>query len=197
MAKWNPAALSALANRDVENFLTAATPGGIELQEAAGQRDLCGTPDILPTNCPRQQLEKIGFVFGEPTDDIFTEVTFPKGWSKVATDHSMWSKLVDEKGRERGMIFYKAAFYDRSAHMHLTSRYQLKRDYLNAAGKQSYTDPTAATVDRVIDVSGGTLFIAEKVPQGQYDKEEASRKQCSDWLDANFPNWKDATAYWD
>ena len=33
----------------------------------------------------------------------------------------MWSSVVDELGRERAAVFYKAAFYDRRAHMTLTS----------------------------------------------------------------------------
>ena len=41
---------------------------------------------------------------------------------KVASDHSMWSKLEDENGVEIASIFYKAAFYDMSAFMRLVSQ---------------------------------------------------------------------------
>ena len=34
----SPAAIRALAEGDIENFFVAATPGGIEAQEARGQR---------------------------------------------------------------------------------------------------------------------------------------------------------------
>ena len=117
-----PAALNALLSGDMENFAAAATPGGIEQQEKAGQIEqsfketlpadiLCGT---------RADFEALGFVFGEPTSDpLFVNVTFPKGWRKQPTEHSMWTNIVDGEGKIRGRIFYKAAFYDRSAHVGL------------------------------------------------------------------------------
>ena len=114
-----PAALLALMGGDEENFLAASTPGGIERQEKEGQESFVAS-ETLPKDmqgCSREKLEKIGFVFGDDIDDLFVSVVMPEGWKKEPTDHSMWSKLVDEKGRERASIFYKAAFYDRSAHM--------------------------------------------------------------------------------
>lgn len=115
----NPAAVSAAARGDMDNFMVAATPGGIEAQEAMGQAALAGTKDALPKDCPQKDLEALGFVFGEPIDDLFINATFPAGWRKKATDHSMWSELLDETGKKRGAIFYKAAFYDRRAFMRL------------------------------------------------------------------------------
>jgi len=112
-----PAALSALLSGDIENAIIASTPGGIEAQEAGGQRDLC-TSSKLPkifNGGSRSELEVMGVVFGEDFDDLFINVTLPPSWKIEATDHSMWSDLVDDKGEVRANIFYKAAFYDRSA----------------------------------------------------------------------------------
>lgn len=92
--KLTPAAVSAAARGDLENFMVAATQGGIEHQEAMGQAALVGTRDVLPKECPREQLEKLGFVFGKDSDDLFVNVTIPAGWNKKATDHSMWSHLL-------------------------------------------------------------------------------------------------------
>lgn len=94
-------------------------PGAILAQESRGQKELVNSAQ-LPTQCSaadRAKLEAAGVVFGEPTkgDPLFCAATLPAGWKKVATDHSMWSDLVDETGKKRGSIFYKAAFYDRSA----------------------------------------------------------------------------------
>lgn len=115
----NPAALGALARGDIENAITASTPGGIEAQEAAGQATLVAGPwfpkDMMGVT--RQELEGLGFKFGSDVDDLFVSAQFPTGWKKVATDHSMWSDIVDDKGCVRGSIFYKAAFYDRKAHL--------------------------------------------------------------------------------
>jgi hypothetical protein len=52
-------------------------------------------------------------------DPIFCLAELPKGWKKRPTEHSMWSELVDENNVVKAEIFYKAAFYDRSAFMRL------------------------------------------------------------------------------
>lgn len=122
--KITPAALVALVSgleneKDgLENFRAAVTPGGIERQEAEGQRIFVAS-EVLPIDCPQSELEALGFKFGEPVDDLFVAVQFPDGWKKKATDHSMWSELIDPEGKVRASIFYKAAFYDRKAHMSL------------------------------------------------------------------------------
>lgn len=116
-----PAALRALLEGDYDNFATAATPGGIERQEAQGQRDLVNSAN-LPTEAPWKELAALGVIKGERVDDLFTSATLSEGWKKEATDHSMWSKLVDADGKVIAQIFYKAAFYDRSAHMYLVAK---------------------------------------------------------------------------
>ena len=84
----NPAAIIALAQGDIENALIAATPGGIEAQEARGQQEFAANL-TLPrsgnswnSSC-REQLEEMGIVFGEDVDDLFVEVKLPEGWKKV------------------------------------------------------------------------------------------------------------------
>jgi hypothetical protein len=88
--------------------------------EAAGQSQFV-TSAAMPKDSPWDQLEALGFVRGDAVagDDLFVSATLPEGWSKQATDHSMWSKIVDQRGIERVSIFYKAAFYDRKAFSHL------------------------------------------------------------------------------
>lgn len=93
--------------------------------EAAGQAQLVHS-ELLPIQLrggDKAAFEALGFVFGETVDDLFRKATLPAGWTKVATDHSMWSKVLDELGRERVSVFYKAAFYDRDAFMRLATVY--------------------------------------------------------------------------
>jgi hypothetical protein len=101
-------------------WLFGGNPRAIEAQEARGQQELVES-EQLPVRINeggREKLEALGVVFMPCVgDDIFRSVKLPKGWKKVLTDHSMWSNLVDDKGVVRAQIFYKAAFYDRSAHM--------------------------------------------------------------------------------
>lgn len=98
-------------------------PGGIERQESAGQRQLLES-DQLPTRIlsgTEAEFLALGFTFGahDESDPIFRPATFPTGWKRGRSDHAMWSYIVDERGIRRVSIFYKAAFYDRSAHMGL------------------------------------------------------------------------------
>lgn len=67
------------------------------------------------------EFTKIGIILGDPVDDTFREAKLPEGWKKVPSDHSMWSSIVDDRGEERVLIFFKAAPYDYNAHMFIPS----------------------------------------------------------------------------
>ena len=100
-------------------WLFGGNPNAIEQQEAEGQKELVDS-SLLPVKVHgKEELEKLGVKFGQPLPDdpLFCEAELPEGWKKRPTDHSMGSELVDEKGKVRAFIFYKAAFYDRSASM--------------------------------------------------------------------------------
>jgi hypothetical protein len=185
----NPAGLSALAAGDVENFLVAATPGGIEAQEARGQADLTRKFTQLPKDGLdryRENLEHLGFKIGEDADDIFVGVTSPTGWELRPSDHSMWSYIHDDQGRRRGAVFYKAAFYDRSAHFSLQPRYQAGGDY---RGEERYS----AAKDTA---TGAVLFELGPQDRKNYKQSEDDDRATFKYLDEHFPDWKNVEAYW-
>ncbi|MDO8536648.1 MAG: hypothetical protein Q7R94_00155 [bacterium] len=184
-------------------YLDAVIAGGgkaIEMQEAQGQRSLVAS-ETLPTDIRKYDgydtkaiLEVAGvkFLGTVEGDDMFQYAEFPKGWKKVPTDHSMWSKLVDENGRERASIFYKAASYDRSAHMTASRRFGLRFDY--------------ARFDRtevgVTDVTDGDKVVYTTVPipgngKKSYEVSGLANQRAAKWLNRNYPDWKNASAYWD
>ena len=199
--------MAALAVGNLENFLIASTPGGIEASEKRGQMDQA-RKQTLPLELGQRTRGKIedfrapwialGFKFGAVTEEIFVECEFPKGWKKEPTDHDMWSDILDEKGRKRGSIFYKAAFYDRSAHARLTPRFYVSSDY----------DKPTQTVS-VADALGEVKFCVsglEKPDWGACDRPTAERKQakidearaaCEQYLKTNFPDYENPSAYWD
>lgn len=92
----------------------------LEAVEWKGQHQLV-TSDLLPTDCNTAAFEAAGFTFGDPVpgDPLFRKATMPPGWTRGASDHAMYSHILDEHGRERVSVFYKAAHYDRRAHMSL------------------------------------------------------------------------------
>jgi len=207
----NPAALAALLKGDLENARVAMTPGGIEAQEKAGQLSFVAS-EILPKeclSCTRGQLERMGIVFGDDADDLFVNVQLPDGWRKAATSHSMHSKLLDEKGRERASIFYKAAFYDRSAHISLTRRFTYRVEPVRGYDDPDYDkgewhcvvydgQEVAKSFDeRVGPIPTGNSNGAKQLRLSWYDEKDALGKLGEAWLDKHYPRWKDPLSYWE
>jgi hypothetical protein len=192
----NPAALMAAFRGDYKNAMAAATPGGIEAQEAQGQTDFVAS-ETLPRECPREQLESLGFVFGENADDIFTNVQFPNGWKKVPTEHSMWSNLLDDKGRKRGGIFYKAAFYDRSAHMNLNSKISYSQVYDHHDNYIPNSIQYFVTDGDSILYETNHVIVEEKYNDAYWAAEDAARDEVTSWLVENYPDYGNPMAYWD
>jgi hypothetical protein len=138
---------SAESRRDpLTTLAKVAFGGGIEASERRGQleflesetlpsevQDLYEPDQPMVKGSGRALLESWGFVFGKVCggDTLFQQAKLPPGWSKKGGDHAMWTTIVDEKGRERCSIFYKAAFYDRSAHLSISGRYRYHREYQN------------------------------------------------------------------
>lgn len=170
-------------------------------QEAQGQRSFVGS-DTLPTDIGRRSdydtkaiLKAAGVQFlGEVEDDpMFQYVELPAGWKKVPTDHSMWSMLVDDKGRERARIFYKAAFYDRRANMNLSTRFGVQRDY-------DRQDKENVAVAHITDC-GKVIHTTEPIqlPEDdckKYEVADEAYKAAVAWLNEHYPDWQNPGAYW-
>lgn len=130
----------------------------IERMEADGRRQLLASCDLPTNGSDDPEFLRLGFTFGEPhaRDPLFRPATLPKGWTRAGTDHAMHSKILDELGRERVGVFYKAAFYDRRADMHLTTVFGYVSDSL-----WNDTDPILdaewATVEAVTAAIGGYI----------------------------------------
>ena len=197
----NPASLKALSNNDFKNFIIASTPGGIEAQEAAGQKAFINS-EILPKNmldgCTIEKLESLGIKFMDDADDIFINVILPDGWKKQPTEHSMWSDLIDEKGRKRASIFYKAAFYDRSSHISLNHRFlcrckpedEYKTDI-------SYEDRKNGNWYGIVKDCGKTIYRTEPIKAANYDQQDELFFKAKEWLEENYPDYENELAYWD
>jgi hypothetical protein len=171
--------------------------------EAAGQKDFVGS-DTLPIdmrNATREQLMAVGFEFGEPTDNLFIACKLPDGWTKKATSHSMHSTLHDDKGRERAGIFYKAAFYDRSAHISFRRRYNWNQQPVGGYDQEDYREKP----DEAIVTDGNTIIwrsepvnldAIEDLTE-RYRAQNKQRDKAKTWLGENFPEWESPFAYWD
>ena len=185
----NPAALVAALRGDLTNALIDSTPGGIEQQEADGQHTLV-TSAMIPkeiNGATREQLTALGFKFGADVDELFVSCELPPGWAKRKTDHSMHSDLLDEQGRHRAGIFYKAAFYDRRADMVMQRRY----------GVDSWHCGSSAKVRRVdVTDSGKVIMEFGEVKSDDYEGLDAKVKAAETWLTERHPGWRSPMACW-
>ena len=172
--------------------------GAILAQGAAGQSSLVNS-DTLPSEMSpqtRKALEVAGVIFGDivPGDPLFVFVQLPVGWHKESTDHSLHSNLLDEQGRKRASIMYKAAFYDRHASMTVVSRFSVRRDF--EAGDD--------VVVCYVDDSGKEAYRSDPVPfeGGKYGEDsrratDEAEEACQNWLSENgYPEWRDPMKYW-
>jgi hypothetical protein len=128
----NPACIAALAKGDIANALVAATPGGIEAQEASEQAravrnslipNTVGFPGNKKVDS-RPLLEALGFSI-KGTDELFHAVVLPPGWEIVPTGHSMWSN-INFNGVTVMTMFYKGAFYDRRADLNIHEKFAIR-----------------------------------------------------------------------
>ena len=185
------AALKALLSGDKANFIAAS-------QEKAGQMEQAQKQTLpFKSREPRSDWEALGFVFGNNIDNLFIEATFPPGWTKRPTDHQMHTEILDAKGRVRGSIFYKAAFYDQRADCNLKCRFYVSTDY-NEDQRTVFIHDECGQVDKKLPPL--------KAPDWNGDREEAmesnaaidaARESLLQWLNETYPGWNSPLAYWD
>lgn len=198
---FTPAAMVALASGNADNFAATMTHGGIEAQEAAGQVMFVNSetlPKSMLGRCTRETLEAMGIVFHKEADDLFVHVTLPTGWKKRATNHSMHSDLLDNKGRVRAGIFYKAAFYDRRAHISLKTRYRVN-GYFSCDKDGNRSDPETISSHYATVVMDGETEIHRAGIWAHKDYDESTRleKTAIEWLSNKYSEHNNPLAYWD
>lgn len=144
---------AAMSDGSPSNFIYA--------QERAGQQQLVNST-MLPADVrgsDREQLTAMGIVLGDPdpNDPLFAPAALPDGWSKQGSDHGMWSYVIDELGRRRVAMFYKAAFYDRRAFLRVVNLSEYVYSHAHGDG------------DLVLDAGGQPWATPETVAQAALD----------------------------
>lgn len=189
-----------LGKIDLIGALAASQPSSIYASERAGQQELIQS-SVLPVEMSiecRRVLEAHGVRFGDGVegDPLFVHATLPAGWTKRGTDHNMHSVLLDEQGRVRAGIFYKAAFYDRRASMHAVCRFKIEQyDECDQSGQPAEKGTHYLTTVKDADVICHVVGWRLRGPDGR-DQMDALQEQAEKWLDDHRPQWRDAAAYW-
>ncbi len=172
-------------------------PAAIVASERAGQRDL-ERAQQFPADMgdSRAAFERMGLVFIGPTegDPIFLDCRFPAGWHKRGTDHAMWSDLLDDKGRKRGAIFYKAAFYDRSARAVATRRFRVTTHSF-----ENYTKSIGYVLDQIGPDGDRVIYISPTFTdaKGEWDAGKLACEACVAWCAEHVPGYADPCAHWE
>ncbi|MEU9208498.1 hypothetical protein AB0D27_11225 [Streptomyces sp. NPDC048415] len=172
-------------------------PGGssqaIAEQESAGQAQLVNS-ECLPTDLNSDEqatFEALGIVFDGPVqgDPLFQYAYLPEGWTKRPADHDMWSYVLDELGRRRVSVFYKAAFYDRRAHMNVVSVSGYV-DHCVQSSSDIITDDTWATPAAVLEAAreGAKRYARREEQSREYRdaSEETAKREAYEALVARF-----------
>jgi hypothetical protein len=139
--------------------------------------------------CTTEILRAAGvkFLLTEEEHGLLQCVELPKGWTKQPTEDSRLSSLVDDKGRERASIFYKAR---REANMRLTTRFNVKRVYAHGTVVATVTDG-----EEVIHATEPVRKPEEcRAAVAVLDNVVAT---AATWLDERYPDWRNPGAYWD
>lgn len=217
MVRENPASFLAEA-------LFGGTSNAIENMEKQGQTELVyGSQLPLRLNSFRNELEKYGLPFehlpsdasydkplarpvyeklgiqiGDIADSLFVDVSLPDGWKLQRTDHSMWSELLDEKGRKRGSIFYKAAFYDRDAFFNISQRFNVSTyEPSNEKGEIVKYGEHTHFATYIKDGGKPIEFIGVREEDSGSTASQDLNMKGVKYLNEKYPDWENPFAYWD
>ena len=148
----------------------------------------------------REVFEELGFSFVDIIGDrVLCSATLPEGWKLQATEHEMWTDIIDSDGFKRGSMFFKSDVFDRDAHMYLIPRYRVCCDYI-------YNDDYSTSLV-YFGNEKEKLFIAgevkisndssSEVRYAKYQEKDNLLNLAKQFGNLNYPNWKDVLAYWD
>lgn len=185
----------------LDAMITGDPGGAIEREERRGQLGLAAANRLPADMSPddRKTLEAWGVQFGERlpgVDRIFLACTLPPGWLIAPTDHAMWSRLLDDRGRLRATIFFKAAPYDYHAHMETLRRFKATARGAGGGTGGLWEEPIQGVA---LD---GEEAIFTTTPQkasveNYTETKDALRKEAETYLDTRYPDWRNPLAYWD
>ena len=103
----------------------------------------------------------------------------------------MHSDILDDHGRKRVSVFYKAAFYDRRAHAGLICRYRVEMQFPDKSN-----DLPADEMGIIVTDCGKEIYRTPNVKDRDYQVGRQAEKVARDWLTEALPDAADPTAYW-
>jgi len=165
-----------------------------------------------------EALKQKGIEIINPKEnDRFMKVALPEGW-KVNEHLSMLQSLEDEKGRAQAAIPINSSSPNpKDTYLYFLPRFTMSDSIVEGMPeekkhlwKERYAYPFHYEVKDALNTVAFTsstcqMSLAEEITKenlAKYEWEygeagENARKECHDWLDTNYPDWKNPLAYWE
>lgn len=142
-------------------------------------------------------LKHLGFKGIELKDGFFNFIKMPVGWKKVGTKQSnQWCYLIDDQRRDRGAIYYKVLAVSNTGAIKVSTFINWMQRFIirtsTFKGKISSTVFDSANV-----LYKSAEFDEPKDRKEKMDIEKKCFTECELWLNDNYPEWKNVSAYWD
>lgn len=161
--------------------------------------------DIVDKNIveyTKQQYGRMGIKIISKYNNLFYSVELPDGWEIKATDHSMWNDLLDNNGRKRASLFYKAAFYDERAFINFEHRYSFCiLPFDNYESDATHEERMFNPWKLFVTDSGERIKklgeITPTTDEEYFEIDDILGKIGKTYLNENYPEWEDVNAYWD
>ena len=124
-------------------------------------------------------FETLGFVF----DDVNKLCTLPNEWYLKKIDENAYY-IIDNKRQNRGVYYYKSDF---ETYMILTPKYRVMHSF----SRQNHV------VNINVYVLNGSGIIIYDAGQCNANTYKETLRKAHSYLNEHFPEWRDATKYWD
>jgi hypothetical protein len=105
----------------------------------------------------------------------------------------MHSDILDEQGRVRVAVFYKAAFYDRRANARLVPRYTVAWLF---PGDDLEADLAKDQRAYAVKDGGKIIWRGGAFDTGDWKTDDARGAEARAWLNEHYPHFEDPTLYW-
>lgn len=134
-------------------------------------------------------------------DVLRYQVEFPAGWSTKRID-GYHTNILDSKNRIRISYFYKNTPYDKDAFCNFCRRYNWDiLPFDNYKSDASYEERKSKPWRLIITDCGQEIkllrtYYPQTIEQ-YFDKDKILQPIAIDYLDSNYPEWKNIHAYWD
>lgn len=165
----------------------------MEKIEQNAVRITCKLPQDMRPN--QQAFEAVGFSFDEFWHNELCRATLPEGWKIEHEKQSsgVFSRLFDEKGRIRALSChcYNLRGDVVSGNMSLIRRFKIGDEEIDE------NDPEGPLQVLVRDFDGSVIYNAGQYFDIHSTESDIAFKKATDYLDANYPEWRDPTKYWD